>query len=115
MRRVDKPWGHEIIWSDTDLYVGKILVVRAGHRLSLQYHLQKDESFLIDEGEVELSLDDEHGDLQLHRLGAGDAVRILPGRRHRLRAITDCRVLEVSTPHLDDVVRVSDDFGRVEG
>jgi mannose-6-phosphate isomerase len=113
MRRVDKPWGHEIIWSDTELYVGKILVVRAGQRLSLQYHLEKDESFLIDSGEVELLLDDDEGELRAQILREGDAVRILPGRRHRLRAITDCRVIEVSTPHLDDVVRVSDDFGRV--
>ena len=115
MRRVDKPWGHEIIWSDTELYVGKILVVRAGHRLSLQYHLEKDESFLIDQGEVELSLDDENGQLQTRVMRAGEAIRILPGRRHRMRALTDCRVIEVSTPHLEDVVRVSDDFGRAPG
>ncbi len=114
MRRVEKPWGHEIIWSDTELYVGKILVVRAGFRLSLQYHLAKDESFLIDEGQVELELDDDEGVLQPRMMNVGDAVRILPGRRHRLRAVTDCRVIEVSTPHLDDVVRVSDDFGRVQ-
>lgn len=112
MRRVEKPWGHEVIWSDTELYVGKILVVKAGHRLSLQYHVEKDESFLVDGGEVELQLDDEHGELQTRRMVEGDTVRILPGRRHRMRAITDCRVIEVSTPHLGDVVRVSDDFGR---
>jgi len=111
-RRVEKPWGHEEIWAHTPRYVGKILVIRAGHRLSLQHHIEKDETVRMASGEMWLELEDDDGVLQRHRLGPGDAARIAPGRRHRMEAISDCEVIEVSTPELDDVVRHSDDYGR---
>lgn len=111
-RRVDKPWGWELVWAETDDYVGKILHIEAGHRLSLQLHRVKDESLYVVSGELDLVLEDEGGALPVRRMGVGDVVRILPGRRHRMTAVTTCDVMEVSTPELDDVVRLSDDYGR---
>ncbi len=111
MHRVDKPWGHELIWAHTDRYVGKILFVRAGCRLSLQYHRQKDETFLVLEGEAEFSLDKGDGPV-VTLLKEGDVVRVQPGQVHRTLAVTDVRLVEVSTPELDDVVRLGDDYGR---
>jgi mannose-6-phosphate isomerase-like protein (cupin superfamily) len=111
-RRVDKPWGHELIWARTDRYVGKLLVIRAGKRLSLQYHERKDESIYVLRGRMALHLADERGDLRVHELGPGDHRRIPTGRTHRFEALTDVEVMEVSTPELDDVVRIADDFGR---
>ena len=115
MRHIDKPWGHEFVWAETDRYVGKILHVKAGTRLSLQYHRVKDETMLLQSGEVELLLEDEDGEMVLHRMQAGVSIHIPPGRKHRLTALTDCDVIEVSTPELDDVVRLQDDHGRVTG
>ena len=113
VRRVDKPWGHEIIWAHTDAYVGKILHVRAGHALSVQYHERKDETVYLLSGTmkywVKLAPDDA---LQDQRLEAGDAFRITPGTVHYIEAVTDCDILEASTPHLDDVVRLEDRYGR---
>jgi mannose-6-phosphate isomerase len=111
-RRVDKPWGHEEIWAHTDRYVGKMLVVRAGHRLSLQHHVKKEETLRVLRGEVDLEMDDEAGILQRVRKGPGDSWHIIPGRRHRFTAVTDVELVEVSTPELDDVVRHADDYGR---
>jgi mannose-6-phosphate isomerase-like protein (cupin superfamily) len=111
-RRVEKPWGHEEIWAETATYVGKVLFVRAGHRLSLQHHEVKDETIRIATGTLVLTIDDSQGVLHELTLGPGQAVRIPPGRRHRMRAITDVEILEVSTPELDDVVRHDDDYGR---
>ena len=112
MRRVEKPWGHEEIWAETDAYVGKVLFIREGHRLSLQHHEVKEETVRVSSGTMELELEDEAGTLQCHVMEAGDARDILPRRRHRMIAVTDCEVYEVSTPHLSDVVRHSDDYGR---
>ncbi len=112
MRRVEKPWGHEEIWAETEDYLGKVLVIRAGHRLSLQHHVVKDETIRVEEGDLDLVLEDDRGQLQTRRLGPGQSARILPGRRHRFVAVTDCRLYEVSTPHVDDVVRHEDDYGR---
>lgn len=111
-RRVEKPWGHEEIWAETTRYVGKTLVVRAGHRLSLQHHEVKDETIRVAVGTLALTLEDAHGVLQELSLGPGQVVRIPPGRRHRMLAITDVEILEVSTPELDDIVRHEDDYGR---
>jgi quercetin dioxygenase-like cupin family protein len=111
-RRVDKPWGHELIWAHTDAYVGKILVIEAGKRLSLQRHLVKDESILVTSGRLRLTLEDEHGRVQVEDLGPGDHRRVATGRIHRYEALERCEVMEVSTPELDDVVRLEDDFGR---
>ncbi len=111
-RRVEKPWGHEDIWAITDRYLGKILSIRRGHRLSLQFHRQKDESIYVLRGRLRLILEDEAGELQAEELGPGEARRILPGRQHRFEAIEDTDLVEVSTAEIDDVVRLSDDYGR---
>jgi mannose-6-phosphate isomerase-like protein (cupin superfamily) len=111
-RRVEKPWGHELIWAHTDRYVGKVLVIETGKRLSLQKHLAKDESIYVVSGRLRLVLADESGTLQSHELGPGEHRRIPTGRVHRFEAIERATVMEVSTPELDDVVRIADDFGR---
>ena len=112
-RRVDKPWGWELIWADTDLYVGKILFVRAGQSLSLQFHNEKDESWYIESGRAKLELG-EVGQKVLKQevIGAGAAFHYPPGTVHRVTAIEDTTILEVSTPHLDDVARLEDAYGR---
>ena len=111
-RRVDKPWGHELIWALTDRYCGKILVIETGRRLSLQYHEQKDESILVMSGRLLLHLDDDAGTMTTRELGPGESARVAVGRRHRYEAIERVELVEVSTPELDDVIRVEDDFGR---
>ena len=111
-RRVDKPWGHELIWALTDQYCGKILVIETGRRLSLQYHEQKDESILVMSGRLRLHLDDEDGHMTVRELGAGESAHVAVGRRHRYEAIERVELIEVSTPELGDVVRIEDDFGR---
>lgn len=112
-RRVDKPWGYELIWADTDLYVGKILHVNAGEALSVQMHRVKDETLHLLQGRIRLragSLIDELVDVELER---GESFRVTPGTIHMIEAVTDADVLEASTPHLDDVVRFKDRYGRV--
>lgn len=113
VRRVDKPWGYEIIWAHTDRYVGKILHVNAGEQLSVQYHERKDETVYLLTGEmkywVQLPGDTE---LRDQHLTAGQSFRITPLTVHYMEAITDCDVLEASTPELDDVVRIKDRYGR---
>ena len=111
-RRVEKPWGHELIWAQTDRYVGKILVIEAGKRLSLQRHEIKDESILVTAGRLRLSLEDDDGTVQVEELVPGDHRRVRTGRIHRYEAIERTELIEVSTPELDDVVRLEDDFGR---
>ena len=111
-RRVEKPWGYEEIWAETDHYVGKILVIRAGHRLSLQHHEIKTETIRVSKGELHLEIDDHGGKLGTHLLRPGQTVHIQPGTRHRMKAISDVELLEVSTTELDDVVRHEDDYGR---
>jgi mannose-6-phosphate isomerase-like protein (cupin superfamily) len=111
--RIDKPWGYELIWARTDRYVGKILHIDAGHALSLQYHERKDETLYLLAGTLELELGDDEHALQTIALAPGESVHMWPGRRHRLTARTACDVLEVSTPELDDVVRLADRYGRV--
>jgi mannose-6-phosphate isomerase-like protein (cupin superfamily) len=111
-RRVEKPWGWELIWAETEHYVGKLLFIRAGEALSLQYHEQKDESWLVREGRARLELGEVGGELEAVEIEPGDAFRYRPGTVHRVTALEDTLVLEVSTPHLDDVVRVEDRYGR---
>ncbi len=113
-RRVEKPWGYELIWAHTDRYVGKVLVIEAGKRLSLQYHEHKDESIYIVEGKLRLHLEDAGGILRILELGPGEFRRIPVGCKHRFEATDRVRLIEVSTPELDDVVRVEDDYGRAE-
>ncbi len=112
-RRVEKPWGHELIWAHTDRYVGKIITIDPGKRLSLQYHERKDESVLVIRGTLRLHLENEAGDIATHDLGPGEHRRVMIGRKHRFEALAEqVELVEVSTPELDDVVRLSDDFGR---
>ena len=111
-RRVDKPWGHELIWAHTDQYVGKVLVIEAGKRLSLQRHEIKDESIFVTAGRLRLFLEDDDGVVQVEELVAGDHRHVATGRIHRYEAIERTELMEVSTPELDDVVRLQDDFGR---
>ena len=112
--RVDKPWGYELIWARTDRYVGKILHIRKGESLSYQYHRVKDETIYLLQGLMEFETGDETG-RETHRLKPGDCFHVSPGARHRMTALEDCDVLEVSTPELDDVVRLEDRYGRVKG
>jgi mannose-6-phosphate isomerase len=111
-RRVEKPWGWELVWAETEAYVGKLLFVRAGESLSLQYHEVKDESWLVQEGRARLELGVVDGDLETFDISPGDAFRFRPGTVHRVTAVEDTLVVEVSTPHLDDVVRLEDRYGR---
>jgi mannose-6-phosphate isomerase-like protein (cupin superfamily) len=112
-RRTDKPWGHELLWALSEQYAGKILFVSAGESLSLQFHNEKDESWYVLEGRAKLELGDAgQGLLNEAVMVAGDAFRYTPGTVHRVTALEDTRILEVSTPHLDDVVRLEDAYGR---
>ena len=113
-RLVDKPWGHELIWAHTDAYVGKKLHIMAGHQLSLQYHTVKEETVYVLHGRMSLLLEDECGVVRRISMEAGDVRHIAPRRVHRMIAVTDCDVMEVSTPHLDDVVRLDDAYGRTQ-
>lgn len=111
--RVAKPWGHETIWARTERYVGKILHINAGHELSVQYHNRKDETVYLLSGEIVYRVQKEGDDVldDMH-LRVGESFRITPGTIHQMIAVTDCDVLEVSTPENDDVVRLSDKYGR---
>ena len=110
--RVDKPWGYELIWARTERYVGKILHIRKGESLSYQYHRIKDETVQLLHGALELEVEvGEEGRRSLS-LKPGDCFHIPPGMKHRMKAVEDCDVLEVSTPELDDVVRLEDRYGR---
>ena len=114
-RRVEKPWGYELIWAETETYVGKLLFVRAGHALSLQYHETKDESWLVHEGRASLELGALGEALETVEIVPGDCFRYRPRTVHRVTALEDTLIVEVSTPHLDDVVRLDDRYGRASG
>lgn len=109
---VEKPWGYEIRWAVTDRYLGKILHVKKGEALSLQYHERKDECLLVFKGCVDAEVGGIDGELKTHRMREGDSVRLTPGTRHRLTAVEDTDIFEVSTPEIDDVVRLDDRYGR---
>jgi mannose-6-phosphate isomerase-like protein (cupin superfamily) len=112
-RRVEKPWGWELIWAVADTYVGKVLFVKAGESLSLQYHEEKDESWYIESGRARLELGDVGQEpLDEDVITTGACFRYRPGTVHRVTALEDTTILEVSTPHLDDVVRLEDKYGR---
>ena len=128
VRVVPKPWGHETIWANTDLYVGKVLHIKAGHALSLQYHNLKDETIHLLSGTMIYRVGTEKGwkpeagsrkagdgqvpELRVVELKAGESFRNEPGTIHQMEAVTDCVLLEASTPHLDDVVRLTDRYDR---
>jgi len=109
--RVEKPWGYEIIWAHAEKYVGKILFVKAGEALSLQYHERKDETLYLHEGRLQLEIERD-GEIEPVTMEQGDAWHVPVNTRHRITAETDCLLLEASTPELDDVVRITDRYGR---
>ena len=111
-RRVEKPWGHELIWAVTDRYAGKLIVIESGKRLSLQLHHRKEESIYVLSGRLRLHLEDDAGEILAHDLGPGDSHHVPVGRRHRFEALERVELIEVSSPELDDVVRLDDDYGR---
>lgn len=113
-RRDEKPWGYEIIWAHTPHYVGKILHVRAGEALSIQYHERKDETLFLLSGELLFWTGASVDALERVPLVEGESCHILPGTVHRIEAVTECELLEASTDHLDDVVRLKDRYGRID-
>ncbi len=112
VRRIEKPWGYELVWAETAQYVGKVLFVKAGESLSLQYHRVKEETMFLESGEILLEAGLDENSLQPVPFPPDTAFHIPPGVLHRITAKTDCRIFEVSTPHLDDVVRLKDRYGR---
>lgn len=114
VERIEKPWGYELIFAHTDRYSGKLLFIRKGEQLSLQFHREKDEVIYVHEGRIELEVGDPGRPLDTEVVGPGKAYRLLPGVVHRWRALDDAIVLEASTPELDDVVRLEDRYGRAD-
>ena len=113
VRKVEKPWGYELIWALTDVYCGKVLFVKAGAALSLQFHKVKDESWYFQEGRAQLELNAPGEAVEKTEVvGPGAAFRLKPGTVHKLTALEDTLVIEVSTAHLDDIVRLEDRYGR---
>jgi mannose-6-phosphate isomerase len=111
-QRVEKPWGYELWWAETPHYAGKILHVDAGHSLSLQMHREKDESSYLLSGRLRLTRGPSAEELTTEEIGPGFTWRVEPGTIHTIEALEDSDVVEVSTPHLDDVVRLQDRYGR---
>ena len=112
LSRVDKPWGYELRWAITDRYLGKVLHINRGEALSLQYHERKDEYQYVVAGSVDIELGGPDGALTKRRMTAGDTLHIKPGTRHRITAVEDTDIFEVSTPEGEDVVRIADRYGR---
>jgi mannose-6-phosphate isomerase len=114
VKRVDKPWGCELIYASTEKYSGKVLHIRAGEQLSLQFHREKDETIYLHSGRIELEIGEPGKPTNVEVVGPGRAFRLEPGTVHRWKALEDAIVLEVSTPQLDDVVRLEDRYGRAK-
>jgi mannose-6-phosphate isomerase-like protein (cupin superfamily) len=113
IQKVEKPWGYELIWAKTPDYVGKVLHINKGHKLSLQYHQIKEETIFLQSGKMNFVFENPAGEMEEILLLPGEAHHIPTGKKHRMIAIEDCDVFEVSTPHLDDVVRLEDGYGRI--
>ena len=112
---VEKPWGCEVIWAETESYAAKLLFIKAGHILSLQYHQEKEESIIVSNGRIKFHWAEKEGEPLTSRvMTPGEHVDIRPGMIHRMEGIDNACVIEVSTPHLDDVVRLEDEYGRAE-
>jgi len=112
IKKVSKPWGYEIWWAVTDRYVGKVLHIKKGERLSYQYHKVKDETIYLYSGKMELTIEEPDMPRKTLTLSPGDSIRIKPLTKHRMLALEECEVLEVSTPEVDDLVRLEDKYGR---
>lgn len=112
IEQTEKPWGYEKLWACTSDYVGKILFVKKGHRLSYQYHEKKEETILLIKGLLEIDFEKE-GIREQIRLRPGENFHVPTGMKHRFIAMEDCQIIEVSTPYLDDVVRLEDEYGRI--
>lgn len=110
--KTEKPWGYELLFAHTQRYAGKLIFVKQGHRLSLQYHSKKDEAILIHQGKIMMEIEDTTGNKSTVILEPGQSIHLPPLTRHRLQAIEDTTLFEVSTPELDDVTRLADDYGR---
>ena len=113
-QKIEKPWGFELLWAHTQKYAGKLIFVRKGHRLSLQYHEKKDESLYLHEGKALIEIEGSDGHMESTILQAGQFIWIPPGTRHRIQAIEDTTFFEASTPELEDIRRIEDDYGRAE-
>ena len=113
-RRTEKPWGFELLFALTQKYAGKVIFVKAGHRLSLQYHREKDETMYIYEGKALIEIEDSNSQLVQTEAKPGDSFKIPPLTKHRVKAIEDTTLFEVSTPELEDVERLDDDYGRTK-
>src|SRR5437762_13147732 len=111
--KVEKPWGYELRWAITDRYLGKVLHLNKGESLSLQYHERKDECQYVINGAVDMEVGGAEDTLTTHRMSAGDTVHLTAGTRHRLTAVEDTDIFEVSTAEIDDVIRLEDRYGRV--
>ena len=114
VKRVEKPWGYELIYAATDRYCGKIIFINAGEELSLQFHKKKDETMYVQSGRVEFEIGDPGKPVDSEVIAPGRAFHIAPGTVHRIRALEDTVIVEVSTPELEDIVRLEDKYGRVE-
>ena len=114
VKRVDKPWGYELLYATTEVYCGKVIFIRSGEQLSLQFHKKKDETILVQLGRMELEIGEPGKPVDTEVVGPGRAFRLRPGTVHRMRALEDTTILEVSTPELDDVVRLEDRYGRAD-
>jgi mannose-6-phosphate isomerase len=114
VKRVEKPWGYELVYASTGRYLGKILFIRAGEQLSLQFHKEKDETIYVQSGRVEFEIGEPGKPVDNEVVAPGRAFRLEPGTVHRMRALEDAILLEVSTPEAEDVVRLEDRYGRAE-
>ena len=114
VKRVEKPWGYELLYATTELYCGKVIFIRSGEQLSLQFHKTKDETIFVQSGRMELEIGEPGKPVDTEVVGPGRAFRLRPGTVHRMRALEDTTVLEVSTPEIDDVVRLEDRYGRAD-
>jgi mannose-6-phosphate isomerase len=114
VKRVDKPWGYELLYATTELYCGKVIFIRSGEQLSLQFHKVKDETIFVQSGRLELEIGEPGKPVDTEVVGPGRAFRLRPGTVHRMRALEDATILEVSTPQIDDVVRLEDRYGRAD-
>jgi len=115
VEHVEKPWGYELVFASTERYCGKIIFVKAGEQLSLQFHRAKDETIFVQSGRAEFEIGDPGGPLDVEVVGPGRAFHLRAGTVHRIRALEDTVLLEVSTPETDDVVRLEDRYGRADG